>query len=180
LIHLNKCPIVAPAKTLLPENAERLNIPRELCLENLKSLKQHTELRDKLTDVFASNDFGDEPVEAEFALYGGKFFSHGDKAQMDILHQLTPEQLGTHPFQFQDGRLNTLLFSYRARNFPYTLDDGEQQKWQAHCQNRLQYGTKNLLSADKYMMKLENLAFEHENNTEKMQLLKVLFEYINK
>jgi exodeoxyribonuclease-1 len=30
------------------------------------------------------------------------------------------------------------------------------------------------------MMKLENLAFEHENNTEKMQLLKALFEYINK
>ena len=29
LIHTNKCPIVAPAKTLLPENAARLNIPRE-------------------------------------------------------------------------------------------------------------------------------------------------------
>jgi exodeoxyribonuclease-1 len=99
---------------------------------------------------------------------------------MDILHQLAPEQLGTHPFKFQDERLNTLLFSYRARNFPYTLDDGEQQKWQAHCQDRLQYGTKGLLSADEYMMKLENLAFEHENNTEKMQLLKALFEYINK
>lgn len=180
LIHLNKCPIVAPAKTLLPENAERLAIPRELCLDNLKRLKQHTELRDKLTDVFASSDFGDEPVEAEFALYGGKFFSHSDKAQMDILHQLPPEQLGTHPFQFQDERLNTLLFSYRARNFPFTLNDSEQQKWQAHCQNRLQHGNKGLLSADEYMMKLENLAFEHENNTEKMQLLKALFEYINK
>ena len=77
LIHLNKCPVVAPAKTLLPENAERLAIPRELCLDNLKRLKQYAELRDKLTDVFAEGDFGDEPVEAEFALYGGKFFSLG-------------------------------------------------------------------------------------------------------
>ena len=30
------------------------------------------------------------------------------------------------------------------------------------------------------MMKLENLAFEYENNTDKMQLLKALFEYISK
>ena len=178
LIHLNKCPIIAPAKTLLPENAERLAIPRELCLENLKRLKQYTELRDKLTDVFAESDFGDEPVEAEFALYGGKFFSHSDKAQMDILHQLAPEQLGTHPFQFQDERLSTLLFSYRARNFPYTLDDGEQQKWQAHCQNRLQHGKKGLLSIDEFMIKIEDLAHQHEQNQAKMAVLKALYEYV--
>ncbi len=45
LIHLNKCPVVAPAKTLLPENAQRLTIPRDYCLENLSTLKQHAELR---------------------------------------------------------------------------------------------------------------------------------------
>ena len=38
---------------------------------------------------------------------------------------------------------------------------------------------KGLLSADEFMMKLENLAFEHENNTEKMKILKALFEYMN-
>lgn len=73
-----------------------------------------------------------------------------------------------------------MLFRYRARNFPLTLTDSEQQKWQAHCQNRIQYGAKGLLSADEFMIKLENLAFENENNTEKMKVLKALFEYINK
>ena len=175
LIHLNKCPVVAPAKTLLPENAERLSIPRDLCLDNLKQLKQFSELRDKLTDVFANSNFGDETVDPEVSLYGGKFFSHSDKAQMEILHQLPPEQLSTHPFHFQDERLTTLLFRYRARNFPLTLTDSEQQKWQAHCQNRIQYGAKGLLSADEFMIKLENLAFENENNTEKMKVLKALF-----
>ena len=32
LVHINKCPILAPAKTLLPETANRLGIDRQLCL----------------------------------------------------------------------------------------------------------------------------------------------------
>ena len=60
LVHLNKCPILAPAKTLLPENAERLGIDREKCLQNLAILKANTELRDKVTEVFnEQRDYGE-------------------------------------------------------------------------------------------------------------------------
>jgi len=178
LIHINKCPIVAPAKTLLPENAERLAIPREYCLENLALLKKHAELRDKLSDVFAESDFDNTDVDAEQALYGGSFFSHSDKAQMDILRGLSPEQLGSHPFKFQDERLPILLTRYRARNYPFTLTTEEQQRWQQYCQNKLQYGGKGLLSLDEFMMKIENLAHEHEENKSKMSVLKALYEYV--
>ncbi len=178
LIHVNKCPIVAPAKTLLPENASRLNIPRETCLANLAKLKKHAELRDKLTDVFAPDFDNDAHVDPEHALYGGNFFSHGDKAQMEILHQIAPEQLGSHPFEFQDERLTPLLFRYRARNYPYTLSSEEQTKWQNYCQNKLQYGEKGLLSVDDFMIKIENLAHEHENNPSKIEVLKALYQYI--
>jgi exodeoxyribonuclease-1 len=179
LIHINKCPVIAPAKTLLPENAERLAIPRELCLENLNKLKQHLEVRDKLTDVFAENSFDDEEKpDAEQALYGGNFFSHSDKAQMEILHQLPPEQLATHPFQFQDERLTALLFRYRARNYPLTLTNDEQTKWQQHCQNKIQFGGKGVLSADEFMIKIENLVEEHEQDKNKMAVLKALYQYV--
>ncbi len=178
LIHLNKCPIVAPAKTLLPENAERLAIPREYCLENLKLLKQHAELRDKLSDAFATNDFDKDDIDAEQALYGGNFFSQSDKAQMEVLRGLPAEQLASHPFQFQDNRLATLLFRYRARNYPHTLTSDEQQKWQQYCQNKLLYGGKGILSADEYMIKIENLAHEHESDNTKIALLKALYDYI--
>jgi len=173
LIHVNKCPIVAPAKTLLPENAERLAIPREQCLAHLTQIKQNADLRDKLTDVFAQSFDNDKEVDAEQALYGGNFFSHSDKAQMEILHQTS-----SHPFEFQDTRLPTLLFRYRARNFPYTLSSTEQQKWQNYCQNKLQYGEPGLLSLDEFMIKIENLAIEHENNPEKMKILKMLYQYV--
>ncbi len=178
LIHINKCPVVAPAKTLLPENAQRLNIPRDYCLENLARLKQHSELRDKLSDVFAPESFDNTDIDAEQALYGGSFFSHSDKAQMDVLRGLSPEQLGSHPFKFQDERLSVLLFRYRARNYPYTLTTEEQQQWQQHCQSKLQYGGKGILSMDEFMIKIENLAHEHEENKEKMAVLKALYEYI--
>ena len=178
LIHMNKCPVIAPAKTLLPENASRLAIPRDACLENLALLKKHAELRDKLSDVFASSDFDNDAVDAEQALYGGNFFSHGDKAQMDILHTLSPEQLANHPFQFQDERLTVLLFRYRARNHPQTLSVEEQHKWQQHCQNKLQYGGKGVLSLDEFMIKIENLAHDHETDKVKMSILKALYEFL--
>ena len=178
LIHINKCPVVAPAKTLLPENAQRLKIPRDFCLTNLKLLKENSQLRDKLSDVFISSDFDNDEIDAEQSLYGGSFFSHSDKAQMDILRGLSPEQLGNHPFKFQDERLSVLLFRYRARNYPYTLTNEEQQQWQQYCQSKLQYGGKGILSIDEFMIKIENLAHEHEENKGKMSVLKALYDYV--
>ena len=178
LIHINKCPAISPAKTLLPENAARLAIPRQTCLANLATLKQHLEIRDKLVDVFAVSEDEFEAQDAEYSLYGGNFFSHADKAQMDILHQLSPEQLASHPFTFQDERLSVLLFRFRARNYPQTLSSEEQEKWQLYCRDKIQTGGKGLLSIDEYMLKLENLAHEHESNESKMAVLKALYQYI--
>ena len=39
--------------------------------------------------------------------------------------------------QFQDSRLDTMLFRYRARNYPEILTSSEQQRWQSWCQHRL-------------------------------------------
>ncbi|MFT5759179.1 MAG: exodeoxyribonuclease-1 [Alteromonadaceae bacterium] len=178
LIHINKCPVIAPAKTLLPENAQRLDIPRELCLKNLALIKKHLEIRDKLSDVFSAEYESDDNVDVEQSLYGGHFFSHSDKAQMDILHQLPVEQLAAHPFQFQDQRLPILLFRYRARNYPSTLSSDEQQRWQQYCQDKIQSGGKGLLSLDEYMIKIENLVHEFESNEEKMKVLKALYQYV--
>ena len=178
LIHINKCPVIAPAKTLLAENAQRLGIPREQCLANLALLKANNELRDKLSDVFAVDYSDNENEDPEQALYSGGFLSASDKAQMDILHQLTPEQLATHQFTFQDKRLAVLLFRYRARNYPLTLTNDEQQEWRAYCQNKLQTGSKNLLSIEEYIMKIEGLVHQYEDDKAKISVLKALYQYI--
>ena len=50
---------------------------------------------------------------------------------------LQPEQLATTAFAFHDKRLPELLFRFRARNFPDTLNGKEQQRWQDYCHGRL-------------------------------------------
>jgi exodeoxyribonuclease-1 len=48
-----------------------------------------------------------------------------------------PAALGKQNWPFADERLPELLFRYRARNFPQTLTNQEQQQWQLFCQQRL-------------------------------------------
>ncbi|WP_371189335.1 exodeoxyribonuclease I [Thalassotalea maritima] len=177
-IHINKCPAVAPAKVLTPERAATIGIDREACLANFKAVKEHAvAIKEKLIDVFTRDYDKLAKDDAEHALYSGDFFSPADKHKMAMVHELAPEQLATHPFNFIDERLDTLLFRYRARNYPYTLATDEQHKWRQYCQNKLQYG-ENGLSLDEYMMKIENLAHEHEADANKIAILKALYLYV--
>ena len=41
------------------------------------------------------------------------------------------------PFPFRDPRYAELLFRYRARNWPETLDAGERERWEAFRRARL-------------------------------------------
>lgn len=177
LVHINKCPAVAPAKVLTPERAALINIDREQCLKNWKALKEQAQvIKEKLAPVFTT-DYGESKDDPEQALYSGSFFSHADKEKMTMIHTLHPEKLASYPFNFTDPRLDTLLFRFRARNYPHTLDIGEQQKWQQYCQNKLSSGG-NGLSIDEYMIEIENFAHQYEDNKQKMLVLKALYEYV--
>lgn len=171
LVHINKCPVLAPANTLLPENAERLGIDRQACLQNLKLLRQHPEVREKVVALFADAEpfVGSDDVDAR--LYDG-FFSDADKAAMKIIQQTKPQNLPALDLAFNDDRMNELLLRFRARNYPNTLDDAEQRRWLQHrqeamCAERVQ----------NYLLQLEALFNLHQNDKEKTALLKALLDY---
>ena len=65
-------------------------------------------------------------------LYDG-FFNPADKTAMKIIRETDPECLSTLDISFDDERISKLLFRYRARNFPWTLNGPEQQQWANHC-----------------------------------------------
>lgn len=46
-MHINKCPVLARANTLRPEDADRLGINRQHCLDNLKILRENPQVREK-------------------------------------------------------------------------------------------------------------------------------------
>ncbi|MDX1811602.1 MAG: exodeoxyribonuclease I, partial [Gammaproteobacteria bacterium] len=59
------------------------------------------------------------------------------KAIFRRIHRMDPFSLMDKSFDFQDSRFDTLLFRFRARNYPHTLSDEEQQLWQSFRQQRL-------------------------------------------
>ena len=48
---------------------------------------------------------------------------------MKIVLETEPRNLPALDITFADQRIERLLFNYRARNFPGTLDEHEQQRW---------------------------------------------------
>lgn len=173
LVHINKCPILAPAKTLGPERADALGIDRARCRDNLELLKQHPELREKLGALFAQE--GDYPTpDAEEALYSG-FISDADKAAMALVREnQDPNRLSG--IQFKDERLNTLLFRYRARYFAQTLSEQEQLRWQRYREEVLMQGSRGF-GLQEFMVELEQLAEERAEDAKAMGILKSLYQY---
>ncbi|HGO5855033.1 TPA: exodeoxyribonuclease I [Mannheimia haemolytica] len=171
LVHINKCPILAPAKTLLPENAERLGIDRALCLENLKTLKaQKSLVREKVIEIFNEERTFEPATNVETTLYDG-FFSPADKNNMAILRTLPPEDLANHGLKFEDPRVDALLFHYRARHYPQTLSRAEQIKWQKYCNQQIE------AKAEQFAQSIDDLFQQHHDNPEKVKLLENLTAY---
>ncbi|QWA09324.1 exodeoxyribonuclease I [Sodalis ligni] len=172
LVHINKCPVLAPANTLRPEDAQRLGIDRKRCLDNLLILRQHAEVREKVLAIFSEAEPFVPSQDVDAQLYNG-FFSDADRTAMGIILETDPVNLPALDISFVDGRLEELLFRYRARNFPHTLDDSEQQRWLAY--------RKNVFSPEKlqtYVATLERLYAEHQDNENHLRLLKALFDYL--
>ena len=171
LVHLNKCPILAQAKTLRPEDAERLGIDRKQCLDNLNVLRNNPQVREKVLAIFAEAEPFVPSENVDTQLYNG-FFSDADRAAMNILLETEPRNLPALDITFIDKRIEKLLFNYRARNFPGTLDYDEQQRWLEH---RRQVFTPEFLQA--YADELQMLSQQYADDKAKLTLLKSLWQY---
>ncbi|MCL1058048.1 exodeoxyribonuclease I [Shewanella gelidimarina] len=168
-IHINKSPFLAGAKTLTDENAARLDIDKAFAREQYKKLRQHPEIREKLVAVF---DIESDRVitDPDLQLYSGGFFSRADKAKMEMIRNTKPVNLAALELSFDDERLPEMLFRYKARNYPETLDESELLRWREFCQPRL--------NDPDYMIRLENIIEETEQNETKQKLLQALCHYL--
>ncbi|OBW94842.1 exodeoxyribonuclease I [Gallibacterium salpingitidis] len=169
LVHINKCPILAPAKTLTPQDAQRVGIDRQLCLSNLEKLKARPDIREKVHQIFL-DEYDNDFSNVEAALYNG-FYSFSDKNNLAILRTLPAEKLADHGLSFQDARIPELLFHYRARHFFKTLSRAEQIKWQKYCRAKLEQ------TSESFIAELEQLSAEYANDESKLTLLKNLYDY---
>ena len=169
LVHFNKSPFIAPAKTFSDERAAALGFDKDFAREQFKRLKNAAYVRQKLTELYESESFK-EQTDPDVMLYSGGFFSPADKAKMEMIRNTAPHNLAGLELNFDDARLPEMLFRYRARNYPNTLSDTENRKWAQFCQQRL--------SDPDYVLRIENLLEETADNDSKQKLLKALVLYL--
>lgn len=172
LIHINKCPIVLPAKSLTVNNAERLHIDRELCLSHLRWLKQnHGEVQKKVIALFSDplKLFSQKDVEGQ--LYD-RFLDPADNIVCQNIRTSNAALLAELTPVFQDARLFPLFFRYKARNYPELLTVEERQCWQDHCRSKF-----NEKIIQNYRVELEHLAEKYRDDPNKLNLLGSVYAY---
>ncbi|WP_250627770.1 exodeoxyribonuclease I [Pinirhizobacter soli] len=135
-VRANRSPALAPLSVLTGPDIERLGLQMDAAHANLERLRSHAGLAEKLRRIFASAANLPPATDPELALYDG-FLPDADKRLLGQVRGTPPGMLGSAGFTFRDPRYAELLFRYRARNWPHTLDLAEHQRWEAFRQARL-------------------------------------------
>lgn len=139
-VHANRSPALAPISTLRGVDLARIALDPDRALAHLERLRGVPGLAAKLHAVFARAGEYEPAADPELALYSG-FPGDADKRLFANVRATPPEQLARASFAFRDPRYAELLFRYRARNWPETLDADEQARWHAFVQRRLETAT---------------------------------------
>ena len=177
VIHANRSPFITTAKAMSEDNAQRLGLDRERCLDNYRKIAANPEIAQKLVALYdIEEEHGEQDID--HALYSGGFLSEEDRRWCDQVIESRPENLIAIADNTQHPGLRALLFRYRARNFPNTLTADEMTRWQRHRHARLTDASSNgSITLDTYLVKLEQLAHEYTDNPDKQAILRALYQY---
>jgi exodeoxyribonuclease-1 len=93
---------------------------------------------------------------------------------MAIVRASDAGELARLDLPFKDGRLKELLFRYRARNYPETLRQEEQERWYKFRQARLEDSTLRQVFED------ELAAAKEQAGDSKQSVLEDLLTYVDR
>jgi exodeoxyribonuclease-1 len=157
-VRANHAPALAPLSVLQGVDLDRLQLDPERCLAHRATLRAVDGIAEKLRRVFQRAAEFPPPDDPELALYGGGFLPDTDKRLLGQVRATPPQELATRAFPFRDPRYPELVFRYRARNWPETLDPDEQTRWDAFRRDRLTRHTALTgLTLDDYFARLSEL-----------------------
>ncbi len=165
LVRTNRCPMISPLGVLDAKSSRRLQIDQHRLQKHAALLEQRPEFIARLAGIFATpREFSD--TDPELDLYGG-FPPPGDQRMYPRIRAMSAEDLADLSTPFTDERLNELLFRYRARLWPETLDADERTRWNEYRRRRLvddpDLGS---IRWPEYRELLEKLGTEHPQEAE--------------
>jgi exodeoxyribonuclease-1 len=143
-IRLNRAPVLLPTQWVAGAVAESLGLDGDLHRRHLSLLREARAADPagfvtRFQSLWRAQSFP-ERSDPDQLLYNG-FLRDGDRSLCDRAIAEDPAALGSQSFPFADQRLPEMLFRYRARNFPHTLNDAEAAQWREHCQSQWQEGS---------------------------------------
>ena len=174
-IHVNKSPVVVGnLKALSPAMAERWGIDLAQAMRHAQAAAQGAAALAGLWPEVFQRPAPASAIDVDEDLYGG-FVGHTDRGRLQRLRELTPEKLAQARTGFDDARLAELLFRYRARNFPDTLDEGDRERWEQHRAERLHDGAGGALTLQAFFDRIDAL---NETADERGQaILEALYDW---
>ena len=172
-VHLNKSPmVVRKLATLTPQMAAKWGIDMQAALRNAEKARDLPDMSAIWPEVFQRPQEAAPDVDED--LYGG-FIGNADRRRLNQLLALSPAELAHERTGFDDPRLKTLLFRYRARNFPSTLTPEESARWEAHRAARLLDGEGGARNVDALFAAIDTLAETADERGE--AVLGALYDY---
>jgi len=176
-VHINRAPVLVTPKLLDPATAERLGIDVARCRAHRQQLQAMTGLAEKLAQVYAGRELP-ALTDPDRMLYSGGFFSDADRRSCERVRAAGPEALRDESFVFEDARLPEMLFRYRARNFPESLNDGELAQWEEYRFARLTDPAADAgITMDSFHATIEQLLEQPSLGADKREILQQLLEY---
>ncbi len=172
-VKINKCPALAPQKTLDAAATERIAIDLAACTRHWELLSTNEGFMQRVAQAYSSREFS-PAGDVDLALYEG-FLNNADRPLLANVRDASPQELAQTRFDFHDKRLPELLFRYRARNWPETLSVEEAQRWEQFCRHRLRDADGGgSIVLKHYYERIALLRDEHDGDADAQRILDAL------
>ncbi|QJC36642.1 exodeoxyribonuclease I [Enterobacteriaceae endosymbiont of Donacia simplex] len=173
-INFSKSPLIMPISILKKIDIQRLNFNIIFYINNFIKLKKNFFKIKKIIklSLIKFNQIYTETniFNVDEQLYKN-FFSNTDLLKFQQIHDKKFININLSKNFFKDKRANILLLKYKARNFPFILNEVEQKQW-----NRYQKNIFNKNFLDNYILEIKKL-LKNQLCKKKILVLKNLLKY---
>ena len=136
-LSINKCPAVAPLGVLDSASEVRISLSRAEVMKHYHQLNSQAGLIKRLTRAWCKRPAFPPASDVEGKLYDS-FTPKSDQAKIRLVAAADSANLADlHP-NFTDERLDELLFRYKARQYPASLSESEEKRWQQFRRAKLE------------------------------------------
>ena len=136
-LSINKCPAVAPLGVLDSASEARISLSRAEAMKHYHQLNSQAGLIKRLTGAWRKRPVFPSAGDVEGKLYDS-FTPKSDQTKIRLVAAADSTGLADlHP-NFTDERLDELLFRYKARQYPASLSESEEECWRKFRRAKLE------------------------------------------